>query len=379
MKRQWTWIGSLVLICGVASAADEQRRDPREMIDRLAARSFSQRIAAENALYESGHRILPYLESGLTHPNPEVRLRVETLIQRVSRSQLGETITDFLAPGSQTTLPGWDLVAEVTGDRPETRQVYGELLRGDTDLSAALSQPDQIEAELRRRVMLPGMPRLRDARGVSALSLLILLTHPEAEHPDDVARSAYYLLRQLVNQNATTPEDTMKLTLVAYWVTQPAPNLAQDRFELANRLGLPEAIHPAMELIDNPRRQFQIHEPFAVIAHYGGSEEMAALEKLLTDTTELSASRGENDAIKSTTQLRDLALAALIEMTKQDPETYGLKPFRRDPSGQIRNMSVAFDSEEARNKAFAQWKTWSTKNLKKFLAPPNEAAEGFSI
>lgn len=358
--------------------ADEKPLTPQIAMERLGARSFSQRIAAEAVLLESGPRVLPLLESGLKHSNPEVRLRIESLIVRVSKSQMGAVISEFMAPGSKTTLPGWDVVAEIVGDRSETRTVYGQLLKGDPALTAALFRPESVETELRRRGF-PGMPRGREFSVASPLALLILLTHPDANHPDETVQSISNLLRSLVNRVENSPEDQMNLALVAYWVAQPAPRVAQQRFDLAYRLGLPEAIHPAIELIEHPRRQFQVYEPFAIVARYGGAEEMAILEKLLTDTTELSASRGENDVVTSTTELRDFALVTLIEMTKQDPAEYNLKPFRRDHEGQLRNLTVGFESATARKEAFDKWRAWSSKNLRKFQAPPNNAAEGTAL
>ncbi len=87
-----------------------------------------------------------------------------------------------------------------------------------------------------------------------------------------------------------------------------------------------------------------------MLARYGGPEEIDALESLLDDVSEQWSH--ERDDTKMQTQVRDLALAALIELTQQKAEDYGLKPFDRDVNRRIRALRPVFENEAAREAAW---------------------------
>ena len=108
-------------------------------------------------------------------------------------------------------------------------------------------------------------------------------------------------------------------------------------------------------------------------------ERIAILEKMLDNSFELHTGRGPNKEKTTSTQVRDMALATLIEMTHQDPLTYGLPFFHRDNSGNIQTVGVAFESDQKRDAAFEQWRVWSSQNLKKYWQLPQNAEEGTSL
>ena len=101
------------------------------------------------------------------------------------------------------------------------------------------------------------------------------------------------------------------------------------------------------------------------------------MEKLLNDRFELSSSRDSNNNVTTSTQLRDLALATLIEMTQQDPTVYAMKAFSRAPNGRrLVGFPVGFETEEQRDAAIQQWHVWSVLHLRKFRAMSSHAEEG---
>ena len=131
-----------------------------------------------------------------------------------------------------------------------------------------------------------------------------------------------------------------------------------------------------MEVIQQKTNPHQLNNVFVSVARYGGAIEMSVVESLLNDQFELQSTKNSKDEITSSCQLRDLALATLIEMTQQDPVTYGLKAFPRDSSKNIVSLPVSFETNEQRDAALEKWQDWSRKNLRKFWTQPTHAEEG---
>lgn len=278
-------------------------------------------------------------------------------------------------------------------DTPEVRAAYAGILRGNAELSRALSHPDlipeEIQRELQNRNLLGTIPRTISPVDTSAL--LLLLIHPEANYSADLGEMASRLVWAGVS-HAEIDIETLRdpsqahasgkhgpilailRALVTRWVTIPRAGTPQDRLLTASRLGLSEAVVPAMEIIQQKNAPHQIGNAFVAIANHGGAEEMAIVETMLNDEFELSSSRkGDNEV---STQLRDVALAALIEMTHQKEKDYDLRDFPRDMQKRVSAFPVGFDTQERRDRAFEKWRTWSARHLKKYRAPVKQAEEG---
>ncbi len=380
-------VAAWLMLAGSAPADLLQNSsDPAQLttlVTKLRAASFRERLQAESDCRQSGAAVLPALLEALHSPDPELRRRAQMLIEQIEEDDLADSIEAFISPGSTSTLPGWTFVSEWVEDTPAFRVAYADMIRNDPQLGRALSRPDRLADELKRQVRQAG-----SANGiftpvpspVRSSAILLLLVHPEATHTEEFATSAYQSLNQGLNhQNRTTAAGQLHQALFTRWVITPHRGQSFNRFHLAFRSKLPEAVIPAVELVQQRANSPRLNEPLLAIARYGGPEEMAIVETLLTDTTELDSHAEAITAKKETTQLRDLALATLIEMNKQDPVLFGLKPFSRDNAGYIQVITPSFESDAQRDDAFGKWKEWSAKHLKKFRALPQNAAEGLSL
>lgn len=391
----------LTVVTGSPSVADTQRKlsDPAKadaLIQGLRSPSFRVRLQAETDCRQSGDEMLPSLNAALKSSDPELRRRARFLIERIENDLLSDSLNSFLQPGSRASLPGWTIVEDLVEDTPEVRAAYAGILKGNPELSRALVHsediPNEIQRQLQSRNLLGTIPRTISPADTSGL--LLLLIHPEANYSADLGEVASRMVWAGVShaeidvetlRNPSRVPSTAKnaavleilRALVTRWVTIPKAGTPHDRLLTATRLGLPEAVAPALEIIKQKDSPHVIGTAFVAIANYGGANEMAIVESKLDDEFELSPSRkNENDDTTPSTQLRDVALATLIEMTRQAPEQYGMKKFPRDAEGRVSAFPVTFESNEQRDLAFEKWRAWSRINLRKYRPLPQQAAEG---
>jgi len=353
------------------------------LVKQLRAPSFQIRLQAEADCRETGAKALPALVEALKSQDPELRRRAQILIERIEDDELTESIESFLSPGSTTTLPGWSFMTDLIEDTSEFRVAYAEILQGNVQLSQALSHPHLIAAAIQRELqdMSPTVGSVPP--GISppnTSALLLLLVYPDATYADDVGNAAAQIIRLGFRQEVNeTPRGQLLQALATSWVRTRRASAALERWETATRLSLPEQVIPAMEMIQQKTNPHQLNNVFVSVARFGDAIEMSVVETLLNDKFELHATKNSKNETISSCQLRDLALATLIEMTKQDPVAYGLKAFPRDTSKNITSLPVSFESDAQRDTAFEKWQVWSRSNLRRFWAPPTIAEEGTSL
>ena len=354
-----------------------------DLVMRLRAPSFRERLQAESDCRVTGPAAIPALMKALQSPDPELRRRAQQLIEQIEEDGLADLIEAFLVPGSATTLPGWPLVADMVEDTPEFRAAYAEILRGNSRLAHALSHPSLLAAELLRQIQNAGMPSGSVPQRIStpnASAVLLMLIHPEANHLAGSANLSVQTIRQGVVQgvNETAPGQLLQ-ALLTRWVVTSRTGTAFDRLSIAWQLSLPESVTPALEMLEQKGSPHQLQIAFLAIIRFGGAPEMAAVETRLEDAQVLNIGRGPDNQPNGSTQLRDQALATLIVMNKQDPTQFGLKALPVDVSKNVTALVVSFENEAQREAAFEKWRNWSVKNLRKYRALPMIAEEGTSL
>jgi len=401
------WLVAPLLLAAVSGSPgfagpQPKSSDPAKaeaLIQGLSSPSFRIRLQAETDCRQSGDEMLPALNAALKSSDPELRRRARFLIERIENDLLSDSLNSFLQPGSSSSLPGWAIVEDLVDDTPEVRAAYAGILKGNAELSRALAHPEdipnEIQRELQSRNLLGTIPRTISPTDTSAL--LLLLIHPDANYSADLGEVASRMVwagvshaeidvetlrnpsrASAIGKNAAILE--ILRALVTRWVTIPKAGTPHDRLLTATRLGLPEAVAPALEIIRQKDSPHVIGAAFVAIANYGGANEMAIVESMLDDEFELSSSRkNESDGTTSSTQLRDVALATLIEMTHQDPQQYGMKMFPRDSEKRVSAFPVVFESTDKRDLAFEKWRAWSRANLRKYWPQPQQAVEGMPL
>lgn len=394
--RSWTAGGAFacLLVLGMFATlsnggradSPQQADSPKAIADlvlRLRAASFRERLQAEAECRQTGPAAIPALMKALQSPDPELRRRAQQLIEQIEEDGLTDAVEAFLAPGSSSTLPGWPLVVDMVEDTPEFRAAYADILRGNSQLAHALLHPESLSEELQRQLLNVGIQNGSVPQAIStvnASAILLLLICPEASHPADLASQSVRTIRPGLIQgvNETAPGQLLQ-ALLTRWVVTSRAGTVFDRLGLAWQLSLPESVVPALEMLEQKGSPHQLQMAFLAIIRFGGAPEMALVETRLDDAQVLHIGRGPDNQPNGSTQLRDQALATLIVMNNQDPTQFGLKALPMDASKKVTALVVSFDNEEQREAAFEKWRVWSAKNLRKYRALPLNAEEGIRL
>ena len=72
------------------------------------------------------------------------------------------------------------------------------------------------------------------------------------------------------------------------------------------------------------------------------------------------SSRGRLKNISYEAQIRDVALAAILIMKKQDPKKFGFDRIQQNTTNAFVTSTVGFENDEKRNKTFAKWKEFKS-------------------
>ena len=106
-----------------------------------------------------------------------------------------------------------------------------------------------------------------------------------------------------------------------------------------------------------------VYRGFALqtIARFGDESHIPVLEPLLEDASPYGGTLAISGKAKYQTQIRDIALAALVHLAKQDPKKFGLSRLKPSSTQVFNTNSVAFEDdtkrEEAIKKCGAQFRT----------------------
>ena len=125
----------------------------------------------------------------------------------------------------------------------------------------------------------------------------------------------------------------------------------------------------------------QLQEAILYLAKAGNAAHLHSIELLLNDKTELQMrrmSQGSQPVTTFTSRIQDVALAALLHLTGQNPRDYGFSGLRENPQYLYQPGTIGFEGEEQRRTAINRWKRWSADNLKQVQPYVDQAALGHS-
>ncbi|MFM7843805.1 MAG: hypothetical protein ACKPEY_06190, partial [Planctomycetota bacterium] len=88
-------------------------------------------------------------------------------------------------------------------------------------------------------------------------------------------------------------------------------------------------------------------------------EHLPLLESCLTDERSIGTWQIQN--VNINTQVRDVALASLVLLTKQQPKDYGFERLQTNPQQLFSPITAGFESADARAQAVKKWREYREK------------------
>jgi hypothetical protein len=131
---------------------------------------------------------------------------------------------------------------------------------------------------------------------------------------------------------------------------------------LAMQYDLPQGLVPAQRLLqsDATDPNQAVYRGFALqmFARFGDASHMPIVEPFLEDTTPYGQSLNLSGTARYQTQIRDIALATLVHLAKENPQRFGLLRLKPSSSQVFNPNSVAFENDARRDEAIRAWRAF---------------------
>jgi hypothetical protein len=371
----------------------------RELVKQLGDPDYATREEASQALRELGRLALPAVTAGIeTSDVPEVVQRCELLYPRAYHLEVRARVDCFTADSANKfkhDLPGADAFFAITGRTTAANKLYRDLiLSPNSELLTAVGGAEDDVAQLvagRRAEMNPrtvnGIRKMADPADVVAL-LFAETTIPDQGGGVGVNSPTYLLTAgSLRTALDTDPRKEAMAAITAKWFeTRTDGRTVYAAMSAATSLKMPQMVVPLARKVlaaDNATPQ-QKAMAVCKVAQTGSDADLPLLATLI-DSEDVAYNgvvivngQRQNNPV----QVRDVALAMSLLLTKQDPADYGLKNrYQGNTAESLKYNYITFyfedtdgKAEEKREAAIARWYEWAGKNVKDYpKAPPVKA------
>lgn len=350
---------------------------------RLGSSTFTERHEAGDVLLKAGPSAIPYLREAAESQSPEIRFRALEILERIELQMLDAQKAEILSgslPAGQ--FPAWDCYIDIVDDSPPARRLFVAMLERAPQLMMSFGTPE-LQDEFDRKVSEWAVSSSNWQRknlpddGEVLAALLMAACQPEtAPSPYQVqllSRSAEYSWFN-AQVNNTERKGALRSILSA-WIVQSARQPAEARLHLAQHYRFPEGVNPAREIVDNDANGMEVQNAILFLSMFGDDQDIPRMEKLLDNATKLQAFQTARQSQSMETQIRDVALAALWKLRRQDPVQHGMKDYR-EQNGIPRVGLIGFRDDQERDAAIAHWRVWRKQEVKANLPPDGWAVEG---
>lgn len=364
---------AIVSSAAPAAASDQRASEQRiaALVRDLGSDKFATREKATRELIELGIVTREALERAVDDPDAEVRVRARAVLEIVCDADFQRRLDAFSADydGSRhRTLPAWDRFSHEFGGSRLARELFVEMQRAEPDLLAAVASGTKPASETlaeRARDILEGHDEVQLSLGTLASFLFVGSAEGVKVEEQGAAQLFPYIVQLTYQRNGKSAYWPVVLKkLVGGWLAKDtSPSNANQNLILAAHLELrTEALAVAERILTGDDKQFMSRMMgILVMGRYGGKPQVAVIEKLLEDATPCQA-RPENIPASAQIQMRDVALAVLLQITGQDLEKYGtLSPQPYTAMG-FQAPTFLFEDDQARQAALAKWAAWRAEH-----------------
>jgi hypothetical protein len=345
-----------------------------ELIPRLGHPQFAAREQATSQLIELGLPARRALEEARQHPDREIRYRVRRVLSIVQELDFQRRLAAFAAGRSSDEhgLPGWELFREHYGADPETRSLFVDMQKAEPEVMRAVEDGPEGTGKVIETRCLELQQAQRVTRRQIPLGSIVALLFAAADNDVKLnfhsgsAISSFCYQTSLTNAMNDPSKKPILSKMLGSWIKRSDGWTAYQSLSLAMRYGLKEGLIPAVKVLEQPGNQAYIRQNAVLaILKLGDESHMKLLESVLDDESRCTRQQIKN--VSYETQLRDVALVAIMLMRKQDPKKFGFDRLQTNTSNGFTTSTAGFASDDKRKAAFEKWK--------KFLAEEQQKAE----
>lgn len=326
-------------------------RDVQRMFEQLGADEFSVRERAAAGLVELGISVVPELRK-LTEAtaDPEVRLRGNEIIQKLTDGDMAGQIADFLA-GQHVEFAGWRRTRAVLGDSIAIRQMFVKLMQEHPDIAKSLEQTtrdrvitlDKTLSSIEHKMF----KQRKTPTQADAFAMLLPITDPDLPISERFAPIAFSVLRK---EAATKIQDDAQLSgpfksLLGWWIERSSEEHRDGVLEFAMLWDLEDGMPVAVQTLQETHEPETLAFAMQTIARFGGRQQIEYILPFLEDRS-VVIEQGFVRGKEVQTLLCDVALVTIARLYNVDLPKLGYPNSVDDPTFSFRIEEIGFGKDE---------------------------------
>lgn len=368
---------ALLLACPQTAADGGERRDNDELVAKvvrqLGSSNFVTREEATQRLLLLGGAAEAALNEALKHGDREIRERSSRVLNLIRQRERETKLIAFRESSAEhdvDSFPGWRQFSERFGSDGAARDLYAQMLHDEWSLLEKFFD-NELREQQRSLTSRRYLGLLRSQVGYPNYSVGTMLTFffIAAESPNSFDHhpqlSSWVRHRKLTallsagNPDQATPEGKLVRKVVGAWIMAASGLHLNDRLalQLTMLYQLREEGRMIAEKVLKEDESLPLSKSMAmqaiVLRH--DTTQIKLIEPYLEDATILSTTG------KRQRQLRDIALACLMQLNGHDVAQIGVKPLRNTMHYAFDYNSLGFTSDEDRERAFELFRKLQAK------------------
>jgi hypothetical protein len=367
------------------------------LIAALGDEAFAVRRGAEVDLLARGEAVRNELaQAAGEHLDPEVRHRSRRLIVALDairaqayRDALEGRLTAFVedeqAGSKDYDFPGWKAFRTSVGSERQARELFAHMQRNEPELLRLCEgKPAELSKALAARClaimqsMSHPLPSFRTPITPGrAAALYFAATQNDLTLDAKAGTQLYSMANQPTVRTALADADESGplKKVIGNWISLDQPgdrNLGYYKVLLAMQHDMKEGREAGLNMIKDDKAaatSYQYLQALLAVAKYGSEKDIETIEPLLKNTTVCQTSTVSSGGERKTytTQVRDVALATLVQLTGQEHREYGFDRLQKHPRSLFQTHTLGFEQndEKSRDEALAKWQRWKAGQEKK--------------
>ncbi|HTN77538.1 MAG TPA: hypothetical protein VL096_19905 [Pirellulaceae bacterium] len=338
---------------------------PPQLVEQLGDASYLKRERARLELERREFDAQDALEVGVKSDDLEVSYLCEQLLIDIREKATQRHLAKFVNETDKDKhydFPAWKALKELLGDDPTVRQMYVDMYRDEPDLLKSLAtEKEDIagKATARALVVQRNINSFRMPITVGSIATMLLVGGQDDVTLPVNGNSIIYSFcyQQVFRDSFNSPTQGPALRkLLGKFMLKADDNSAYQGLTLAMQFGMKEeGLRTATRVLEGKATAAHVKQyAMMTVAKLGDSEHMKLLEPLMEDATVCSQQQVNKVIYK--TQVRDIALFALVHIAKEDPKQYGFDRFSPNPQIVANVHTLGFENDEKRAAAFGSWK-----------------------
>jgi hypothetical protein len=354
------------------------------LIRRLGDDDFHVREKATRELLRIGSPARAALQRAFDHPDLEIRQRCRRLLPAIVEADRQAKIAAFLADKDgklKVDLPGWSRYRKIVGDDEAARRFFADLHKANGEfLAEAEGKRDKaglLCARYCRHLLQQQQRLLQGGIGFRPIAieeiapLLLIAADAKVKIPiENRWQFASLLQQQNLRSELKARRVTPSKKIALAWMERQAEDefTAQLVYGAINDLKLKEGLDIALKAVRGQKlKGSALGHALVTIGLLGDRKHLPLIEPHLDDAAQICgfAIGGAGGNVNGQTQVRDVALAMLVRLTKQSEKDYGFavakinQPFLMNQANYL-----GFSTEKERDAALAKWKAWKAARKK---------------